>query len=207
MAEARDTTAGNRVDDQQNGRGVAAAPPTAARGSATISITIVLLALLVASVAAFLVSSPPEGKPRMEMEGAGFGSGRSGAEPVEQAVGHGVPGFNSRLDAFRAWAKLAWMKLQRRRSDEPRYVCVRFVMWSSDDACGLCICELKRVMFVCVPRYDTGGVAGSAAEASKKSMEMGKETVEQAAATAADAMGMAKDKVKGAAAPSSDAEL
>ncbi|KQK21483.1 uncharacterized protein LOC100834677 [Brachypodium distachyon] len=175
MAEARDTTAGNRVDDQQNGRGVAAAPPTAARGSATISITIVLLALLVASVAAFLVSSPPEGKPRMEMEGAGFGSGRSGAEPVEQAVGHGVPGFNSRLDAFRAWAKLAWMKLQRRRSDEPR--------------------------------YDTGGVAGSAAEASKKSMEMGKETVEQAAATAADAMGMAKDKVKGAAAPSSDAEL
>ncbi|KAM3406443.1 hypothetical protein ACQJBY_000498 [Aegilops geniculata] len=160
MADARNTTA-TSTDDHHNGGHV----PPAAKGGATISITIVLLALLVASVAAFLMSSPP---------GVGGGS-RSGAEPVEQAVGHGgVPGFNSRLDAFRTWAKLTWMKLQRPRSDDPRY-----------EAGG-------------------NGIAGSAAEATKKSLEMGKETAEQAAAAAA---GVAKDTVKGVAAPSSDAEL
>ena len=35
----------------------------------------------------------------------------------------GIPGFNSRLDAFRAWARLTWMKLRRARSDEPWYLC------------------------------------------------------------------------------------
>ncbi|CAN6312559.1 unnamed protein product [Urochloa humidicola] len=100
------------------------------------------------------------------------------AEPVEHAVGvGGTPGFNSRLDAFRAWARLAWMKLRRPRSDEPRY---------SDDG--------------------GDGSAGSVAGAAKRSFEMGKETVEQAAATAARATGDAveatKEKVKGAATPS-----
>jgi hypothetical protein len=59
------------------------------------------------------------------MEGPGVGGGgRAGSKPVEHAVGHGIPGFNSRLDAFHAWAKLTWLKLQRPRSDEPGYVCI-----------------------------------------------------------------------------------
>ncbi|KAF6993231.1 hypothetical protein CFC21_010150 [Triticum aestivum] len=170
MADARDTTA-TSTDHHHHQTSRGAAAPPAAKGGATISITIVLLALLVASVAAFQMSSP---SPRMEAPGVGDGS-RPGAEPVEQAVGHGgVPGFNSRLDAFRAWAKLTWMKLQRPRSDDPRY-----------DAGG-------------------NGIAGSAAEATKKSLEMGKETAEQAAASAA---GLARDTVKGVAAPNSGAEL
>uniref|UniRef100_A0A452XQQ3 Uncharacterized protein n=2 Tax=Aegilops tauschii subsp. strangulata TaxID=200361 RepID=A0A452XQQ3_AEGTS len=150
MADARDTAA-TSTDDHHHQTGRAAAAPPAAKGGTTISITIVLLALLVASVAAFLLSSPT---------GVGGGS-RPGAEPVEQAVGHGgVPGFNSRLDAFRTWAKLTWMKLERPHSDDHR--------------------------------YDAGGnrIAGSAAEATKKSLEMGKETAEQAAVTAP---GVAKD--------------
>ena len=52
------------------------------------------------------------------------------------------------------------------------------------------------------------GSAGSVADAARKSFEMGKETVEQAAATAARATGDAvettKEKVKGAASPSDD---
>jgi len=107
--------------------------PPAAAGRATISVTVVLLALLVASVAAFLTSSLPragDGVGKGVQEG-GAGSGGAGevvggkrAEPVEHAVGDGIgiPGFNSRLDAFRAWAALTWMKLRRPpRSDEPRY--------------------------------------------------------------------------------------
>ena len=122
MADAGDTAATNIDHDHHHGSSVAASPP-AAKGSATISVTIVLLVLLVASVAAFLMSAPPDGKPRTEAPGGGEGGGRAGAEPVEHAVGHGsTPGFNSRLDAFRAWAKLTWMKLQRPHSDEPRYV-------------------------------------------------------------------------------------
>lgn len=125
MADARDTAA-TSTDDHHHGGRSAPAPP-AAKGGPTISITIVLLALLVASVAAFLLSSP--------MPGVGGGS-RPGAEPVEQAVGHGgVPGFNSRLDAFRTWAKLTWMKLQRPRSDDPRYVLLcssRCARWLDD---------------------------------------------------------------------------
>lgn len=103
--------------------------PPAAAGRATISVTVVLLALLVASVAAFLTSSLPRAGEGVQEGGAG--SGRAGevvggkrAEPVEHAVGDGIgiPGFNSRLDAFRAWAALTWMKLRRPpRSDEPRY--------------------------------------------------------------------------------------
>ncbi|CAM0873448.1 unnamed protein product [Alopecurus aequalis] len=187
MADARDTAA-TSVDDNHHGGSGTEVPP-AAKGSATISISIVLLVLLVASVGAFLVSSPPDGKSPMEGPDVGGGS-RSSAEPVEHAVGHGIPGFNSRLDAFRAWAKLTWMKFQRPHSDEPRYSCLHVFLWT---------------------RYDTGGIAGSAAEAAKKSLEMGKETAEQTGAAVAgateDAVGMAKDAVKGAAAPSSNAEL
>jgi hypothetical protein len=57
------------------------------------------------------------------------------------------------------------------------------------------------VFFFCA-RHDagTGGIAGSAAEAARKSLEMGKETAEQAGAAVAgaaeDAVGMAKDTVK-----------
>jgi hypothetical protein len=118
MSDARDTAATSVDDNNRHGGSGAEAPP-AAKGGATISITVVLLVLLVASVAAFLMSPPPGGKPPAPMEGPGS---RSGYEPVEHAVGHGTPGFNSRLDALRAWAKLTWMKLQRPRSDEPRYV-------------------------------------------------------------------------------------
>ncbi|CAN6306446.1 unnamed protein product [Urochloa humidicola] len=163
--------------------------PPAVKGGATISVAVVLLAVLVASVAALLVSSVPragddvgEGAVGKAMQGAmeDAASAAEGkrAEPVEHAVGAGAgaggtPGFNSRLDAFRAWARLAWMKLRRPRSDEPR--------------------------------YGDGG-AGSVAGAAKRSFEMGKETVEQAAATAARATGDAveatKEKVKGAATPS-----
>jgi hypothetical protein len=119
------------------GAAASAAPPEAAgKGSATISVTVVLLVLLVASVAAFLMSPQPGGgKPPVEgvsgggdsdgTRGGGGGlEGVKGAEPVEQAVGPGaaaIPGFNSRLDAFRAWAKLTWMKLRRPHSGEPRY--------------------------------------------------------------------------------------
>ena len=50
--------------------------------------------------------------------------------------------------------------------------------------------------------------AGSVVDAAKKSFEMGKEAVEQSAATAARATGDAvettKEKVKGAASPSDD---
>ncbi|KAL5217522.1 hypothetical protein ABZP36_018206 [Zizania latifolia] len=144
MASAvRDTTAA--VGD-------GAAPPqpeAATRGRATMSVTAVLLVLLGAAfVAAFLMSSWVE-------DGAGGGGESKGAEPVEQALGHDTPGFNSRMDTFRAWAKLALMKIRRPHSDEPR--------------------------------YGSGGCAGSAAEAAKKSFEMGKETMEQAAATTARA--------------------
>jgi hypothetical protein len=110
--------------------------PAPAKGGATISVTVVLLALLVASVVAFLTLSLPragdgdgvgDGVGKGVQEGA---AGRAGevagkrAEPVELAVGEAVsiPGFNSRLDAFRTWAALTWMKLRRPRSDEPRYV-------------------------------------------------------------------------------------
>lgn len=106
--------------------------PAAAKGGATISVTVVLLALLVASVAAFLTSSVPRAGDGVG-KGVQGGNGRAGevvgtgkrAEPVEHAVGDaGIPGFNSRLDAFRTWATLTWMKmkLRRPRSDEPRYV-------------------------------------------------------------------------------------
>ncbi|CAN6289280.1 unnamed protein product [Urochloa humidicola] len=163
-------------------------PPAAVKGGATVSVAVVLLAVLVASVAALLVSSVPragddvvgEGAVAKAMQGAGAGAGKEApaakpAEPVEHAVGGGggTPGFNSRLDAFRTWARLAWMKmkLRRPRSGEPRY-------------------------------GDDGG-EGHGAGAAKRSFEMGKETVEQAAATAARATGDAveatKEKVKGAA--------
>ena len=79
--------------------------PAAAKGGATISVTVVLLALLVASVAAFLTSSLARAG---DGDGVGKGvqeraAGRAGeaagkrAEPVEHAVGDGVgiPGFNS----------------------------------------------------------------------------------------------------------------
>ncbi|KAL6878276.1 hypothetical protein ACP4OV_012446 [Aristida adscensionis] len=183
-ARATPTPAGATARDES----AEAAHPVAVKGSASISVAIVLLALLVASVAAFLVSSPHAGGGgggdggvvnKGVEEGAGGEQGkRKGTEPVEHAVGDvGIPGFNSRLDAFRAWAKLTWMKLRRPRSDEPRY----------DDGAGV-------------------------TEAAKKSFEMGKETVEQAAATAAKATGEAvektKEKVKGVTSPSSsDAEL
>ncbi|CAN6325062.1 unnamed protein product [Urochloa humidicola] len=162
-------------------------PPAAVKGGATVSVAVVLLAVLVASVAALLVSSVPragddvvgEGAVAKAMQGAGAGKeapAAKPAEPVEHAVGGGgggTPGFNSRLDAFRTWARLAWMKmkLRRPRSGEPRY-------------------------------GDDGG-EGHGAGAAKRSFEMGKETVEQAAATAARATGDAveatKEKVKGAA--------
>ncbi|KAF8728845.1 hypothetical protein HU200_018132 [Digitaria exilis] len=170
--------------------------PPAVKGGAAVSLAVVLLALLVASVAAFLMSSVPragdgvgDGK---VMQEAGAGpvegqprqpAGTKGAEPVEHAVGDdvgGIPGFNSRVDAFRTWARLTWMKLRRPRSDEPRY--------AYDGVAG-------------------GGRAGSVADAAKKSFEMSKETVEQAAETAAKATGDAveatKEKVKRAASPSS----
>lgn len=111
-------------------------PPAAVKGGATISVAVVLLALLVATVAAFLVSSVPRagdgvgegvGKGMQEaVAGAGEAEGKR-AEPVEHAVGDGVgiPGFNSRLDAFRTWARLTWKKLRLPRSDEPRYVSVQ----------------------------------------------------------------------------------
>jgi hypothetical protein len=102
-------------------------PPTV-KGGATISVAVVLLAVLVASVAALLVTSVPragdgagEGAVGKGMQGEAAGKP---AEPVEHAVGGdaGIPGFNSRLDAFRAWARLTWTKLRRPRSDEPRYL-------------------------------------------------------------------------------------
>nr|CAB3495763.1 unnamed protein product [Digitaria exilis] len=179
--------------------------PPAVKGGATISVAVVLLALLVASVAAFLMSSVPRAGDGVVGDGAGKGmqeagagpvqgqarqpAGTKGAEPVEHAVRDdvgGIPGFNSRVDAFRTWARLTWMKLRRPRSDEPRYAC---------DNCS---------------PYDGvagGGRAGSVADAAKKSFEMSKETVEQAAETAAKATGDAveatKEKVKRAASPSS----
>ncbi|RLN39815.1 uncharacterized protein C2845_PM01G16680 [Panicum miliaceum] len=164
--------------------------PPAVKGGATISVSVVLLAVLAASVAALLMSSVPRAGDGVGeevvgngMQGAGGGAGEAAgkrAEPIEHAVADpGIPGFNSRLDAFRAWARLTWMKLRRARSDEPRY----------GDAAD-------------------AGSAGSVADAAKKSFEMGKETVEQAAATAARATGDAveatKEKVKGAASPSAD---
>ncbi|GJN31644.1 hypothetical protein PR202_gb20064 [Eleusine coracana subsp. coracana] len=156
---------------------VASAHPVAVKGGATMSVAVLLLALLVASVAVFLMSSPPphhDGKPPVDHRGAAAGEEDAGGkrragEPVEHAVGDGVgvpPGFNSRLDAFRTWARLTWMKLRQPRSDEPR-------------------------------RYDdAAGSASSVAGAAKKSFEMGKETVEQAAATAAKATGETVEKAK-----------
>ncbi|PWZ52182.1 hypothetical protein Zm00014a_042663 [Zea mays] len=162
--EGRGGSSSNVAEDGQ---------PAAAKGRATISVTVVLLALLVASVAAFLTSSLPRAGD-VDGEGVQGAAGRAGevgkrAEPVEHAVG--IPGFNSRLDAFRTWAALTWMKLRRPRC--------------SDDE----------------PRYDDDGAAGSLGDAAKKSFEMGKETVEQAAAATAratrDAAETAKEKVKG----------
>jgi len=103
--------------------------PPAVKGGATISASVVLLAVLAASVAALLMSSVPragdgvgEGVVGNGMQGAGEAAGKR-AEPVEHAVRDaGIPGFNSRLDAFRAWARLTWMKLRRARADEPRYI-------------------------------------------------------------------------------------
>jgi len=103
--------------------------PPAVNGGATISASVVLLAVLAAAVAALLMSSVPragdgvgEGVVGNGMQGAGEAAGKR-AEPVEHAVRDaGIPGFNSRLDAFRAWARLTWMKLRRARADEPRYI-------------------------------------------------------------------------------------
>ncbi|XP_066350244.1 uncharacterized protein [Miscanthus floridulus] len=193
MAEA-EVDARATGDEGRGGGGGSVAEdgqPAAAKGGA---VTAVLLALLVASVAAFLTSSLPRpGDGDGVGEGVGKGVqgavGRAGevagkrAEPVELAVGDavGIPGFNSRLDAFRTWAALKWMKLRRPRADEPRY-----------DAAA-------------------AGSAGSVADAAKRSFEMGKETVEQAAATTVratrDAAETAKEKVKGAASPPDGAEL
>lgn len=183
MAEAEvDARARATADDEGCGGSSNVAEdgqPAAAKGGATISVTVVLLALLVASVAAFLTSSLPRaGDVDGEVvQGAAGRAGEVGkrAEPVEHAVG--IPGFNSRLDAFRTWAALTWMKLRRPRC--------------SDDE----------------PRYDDDDAAGSLGDAAKKSFEMGKETVEQAAAATArvtrDAAETAKEKVKGI----DDAEL
>ncbi|XP_062209281.1 uncharacterized protein LOC133911079 [Phragmites australis] len=172
MADNRGTATGASDDS------AVAAHPVAVKRGVTISVTVVLLALLVASLAAFLMSSPHASDGGQRAEGASGGE-REGkrAEPVEHAIGDvGIPGFNSRLDAFRTLARLTLMKLWRPRSDEPQY-----------------------------------GSAGSVTDAAKKSFEMGKDTVDQAAAAAAKATGDAVEKVKGAASPArpatDDAEL
>ncbi|KAJ1296914.1 hypothetical protein BS78_01G338200 [Paspalum vaginatum] len=183
-AEARAAAASTATGDEGRGSVVAeGGQPAAVKGGATISVAVVLLALLVASLAAFLMTSVPragDGAGKVVRQGAAGGAGEPAgkrAEHVEHAVGDGIgiPGFNTRLDAFRAWARLTWMKLRRPRSDEPRY---------DDDAAA--------------------GSAGSVAGAAKESFEMGKERVEQAAARATrEAAETTKEKVKGAASPSS----
>lgn len=181
VADVRATA--DATGDRGGESSVAAAHPVAVKGSATMSVAVVLLALLVASVAVFLMSSSPP-------HHAGGSGGdkrqrRAGAEPIEHAVPDGVgvpPGFNSRLDAFRTWAGLMWMKLRRPRSDEP----------AGYDAAA------------------AGSAGGSVAGAAKKSFEMGKETVEQAAAVAAkvteEAVGKAKDNAKREAMAAADDE-
>uniref|UniRef100_A0A0D9VUM1 Uncharacterized protein n=1 Tax=Leersia perrieri TaxID=77586 RepID=A0A0D9VUM1_9ORYZ len=164
-SSVRDSTAA--ASDAGGGVTASAAPldQAAGKGSATISVTVVLLVLLVASVAAFLMSPQP---------GGGVEEVGKGAEPVEQAVGHpaATPGFNSRVDAFRAWAKLALMKLRRPHSDEPsRY----------DDA------------------GSSGSAADAAKRSLEMTKETVEQAAASAARAAGDAVGKASDKVKGAA--------
>lgn len=131
VADIRATA--DATGDHGGESGAAKAHPVAVKGGATMSVAVVLLALLVASVAVFLASSPRHagggGEP-VERTGPGEGGTmkQRAGEPVEHAVGDGVgvpPGFNSRLDAFRTWARLTWMKLRQPRSEEPRYICAR----------------------------------------------------------------------------------
>ncbi|KAL6657007.1 hypothetical protein ACP70R_004787 [Stipagrostis hirtigluma subsp. patula] len=116
----------------------AAAQPAARCMSATIVSLVVLL--LVASALLFALSPPAPATP---------GGGKGPREPVELAIG--LAGHEGWLDAARAWAKLACLKL---RPPEPR--------------------------------YDLGSPA-SVTKAAKKSLAMGKETVEHAAESAARA--------------------
>lgn len=58
----------------------------------------------------------------------------------------------------------------------------------------MCVLCSPRVYCNCKIRYDDA--AGSVAGAAKKSFQMGKETVEQAAATAAKATGETVEKAK-----------
>ncbi|KAG8099317.1 hypothetical protein GUJ93_ZPchr0013g34565 [Zizania palustris] len=109
----------------------------AASSRATTVVALVFLLLLAASLLVFVLSpmgAGGEGRPR---------------EPVELAIGIDSP--ESWLDALRAWAKLACLKLR-----PP------------------------------APRYDLRSPA-SVKKAAEKSLEMGKETVEHSAESAARA--------------------
>jgi hypothetical protein len=89
-----------------------AARPAASRTAAAI-VAVVVLLVVAASALLFLLSLPGE-------PGGGGGEGKQGGpprEPVELAIG--IAGHERWLDALRAWAKLACLKL-RLRLAEPR---------------------------------------------------------------------------------------
>ncbi|KAL5196535.1 hypothetical protein ABZP36_000047 [Zizania latifolia] len=135
--------------------GAATEAAAAVSSTATTVVALVFLLLLVASLLVFFLSPM----------GAG---GEGPREPVELAIG--IAGHESWLDALRAWAKLACLKLR-----PP------------------------------APRYDLRSPA-SVKKAAKKSLEMGKETVEHSAESAARAaeetLGKTTAKLRRAPSPS-----
>lgn len=95
---------------RNNNGGKTAEAAAAASGTANTVVALVLL-LVAASAVVFLLSPPTPAATRIGRHGDG-GPRR---EPVELAIG--IAGHESWLDAVRAWAKLACLKL---RPPEPR---------------------------------------------------------------------------------------
>ncbi|KAF2924027.1 uncharacterized protein [Oryza sativa Japonica Group] len=95
---------------RNNNGGKTAEAAAAASGTANTVVALVLL-LVAASAVVFLLSPPTPAATRIGRHGDG-GPRR---EPVELAIG--LAGHESWLDAVRAWAKLACLKL---RPPEPR---------------------------------------------------------------------------------------
>jgi hypothetical protein len=161
-----------------------AASPAGTSSTAT-SIVVLASLLLLASAVVFLLSPPP---PPADAKGP--------PEPVELAIG--VAGHEGWLDALRAWAKLACLRL---RPLEPRYRITQFVpcLVSHVVKVQKRMCNLMICCFVWRSRCDLRSPV-SMKKAAKQSLEMGKEAVEHTAESAARAaeetIGRTSEKVR-----------
>uniref|UniRef100_A0A0D9X1Q5 Uncharacterized protein n=1 Tax=Leersia perrieri TaxID=77586 RepID=A0A0D9X1Q5_9ORYZ len=178
----------------RNNNGAVATEATAAAAASGTATTVVALVLLLvaASVVVLLLSPTPTPTPTPAVTRIGDGGEVSPREPVEHAIG--LAGYESWLDAVRAWAKLAFLKL---RPPEPRSV----VLFEERRGGGN---VYSHDGGVCVPRYHLRRPASVKVKAAaKETLEMGKETVEHAAESAAETLGKTTVKLKRKLSPSS----